>query len=1330
MRKPFARVLAVALAILLILPMLPITPAEAATYRAGGQSGASSSYKSGKYYTYYCNYPISGDNRTDVVGIALSQLGYQEGGSAGSFSGLYSGSSNYTEFNYNIGNLFGTYSYAWCASFATWALYQGRATNQATYSSMCRYYSGYSSYIWKEVSVPYWVNQLTSTGYYKYSYYLGGSYTPQSGDLIFFRNSSGSRTHVGIVVYYSGGYVYTVEGNTSDSAGVVANGGGVYFKKYSWYSSSIHGYGKMPYSSTKSSAKVDYSGNNPTTGLYMSNTVKYIYGSETDATYDYTMARFTQFEVTKVCSNGRLKVYAKTSGGSYVTGYVLNNSDRVIQISNNSGTGASSGGSSSSSGDYKSSCTFYSSYCQIKTTQSAPIYSQPSSVSSNGSSLLETASSGKTYTATGIYKNTSGYIWYRVITSSGSTGYVYSAYTSYVQDYTSDIKLSSASYPNGHTMGSSWSLSGTISSSYNYLTSASAYVYSGTSISGSSVIGASGTVNGYSYNLYGSTVDNNTKFGQLTVGTYTYAIFASYKNYHHSSDTSVTYNTGTVTLMKQTFAVVASASSQASCSHSYTTTEETAPTCTTQGKITKVCSKCGLVSTTTSGGDGHKYGSKVIVAPSCSYDGYISQTCTVCGYESVETYDSYAHVYESRLYEASCTKGSYYKYTCAECGDIYTTVVDETPLGHEWVNGECTRCKKDCTHSYISGLCSYCGTKEPDKNFYLFGWINGANYACEEDAQNTGSFKFVNGTLTATFAEVSYVGVKRGDNSVWYMTNGWQGEDCTSAVLYSTELLKERADKLMVPKGREVTFTLVENDDGSYTLSYELAECQHEWVDSICSVCSAICKHDYWVRGTCAACGYVCGHESYKNGKCYMCDVVCTSHTYQNNVCTICNAAKPAWDYYLFGYINGADYGCEGDFANMGIYKFVNGKLVVTFTEDSYIGVKATGNVAWYMTNGWQGNDCTSATLYNTESGIEPEKLFIPGGQEITFTLKDNGDDTYQLSYVVNKVLPTLTLKKAALSFEDSIRYVLYYTATDLEEVVEMGLLTFKSNEGIMNYNTATTVHPGYTLSGGLYRSMSGGVVPKSLGDTVYFKAYARMEDGSYVYSAEQSYDAVRYAKSILNSTTSSQEMKTLVVAMLNFGAEAQIVFNHNTDNLMNSFLTPEQQALVPEYDENTMPDPSPVVESKNGIFQDDGFSYCYITASFDSAFALNYYMAPKYVPDGKVTLYYWNQQDYNLASELTTKNSTGKIVCSASGNDGEYWATISNIAAKQMGQTIYVGVVYTSGGVTYTSEVMNYSLGKYCDGIANNAGSAQHTLAMSAALYGNAAAAYFASVA
>ena len=104
--------------------------------------------------------------------------------------------------------------------------------------------------------------------------------------------------------------------------------------------------------------------------------------------------------------------------------------------------------------------------------------------------------------------------------------------------------------------------------------------------------------------------------------------------------------------------------------------------------------------------------------------------------------------------------------------------------------------------------------------------------------------------------------------------------------------------------------------------------------------------------------------------------------------------------YFLFGWINGEDYACETCSDAMGKYQFVDGKLTVKFDTDSYVGVKTTGNETWYMTNGWLGN-LTTATLYNSNTlGTAANKLLIPGGVEVTFTLTENADGTLSLAYV------------------------------------------------------------------------------------------------------------------------------------------------------------------------------------------------------------------------------------------------------------------------------------------------------------------------------------------
>lgn len=66
---------------------------------------------------------------------------------------------------------------------------------------------------------------------------------PKPGDQIFFRNFA----HTGLVIAVDEGYVHTIEGNTSPASGVIANGGGVWQKKYKRNDPCIDGYGRPNY---------------------------------------------------------------------------------------------------------------------------------------------------------------------------------------------------------------------------------------------------------------------------------------------------------------------------------------------------------------------------------------------------------------------------------------------------------------------------------------------------------------------------------------------------------------------------------------------------------------------------------------------------------------------------------------------------------------------------------------------------------------------------------------------------------------------------------------------------------------------------------------------------------------------------------------------------------------------------------------------------------------------------------------------------------------------------------------------------------------------------
>lgn len=73
---------------------------------------------------------------------------------------------------------------------------------------------------------------------------------PKAGDIIYFRNSVRIH-HVGLVIAVSGNTITTIEGNTSSSAGVIPNGGGVFEKHYNFPNSEIAGFGRPDYEEAK-----------------------------------------------------------------------------------------------------------------------------------------------------------------------------------------------------------------------------------------------------------------------------------------------------------------------------------------------------------------------------------------------------------------------------------------------------------------------------------------------------------------------------------------------------------------------------------------------------------------------------------------------------------------------------------------------------------------------------------------------------------------------------------------------------------------------------------------------------------------------------------------------------------------------------------------------------------------------------------------------------------------------------------------------------------------------------------------------------------------------
>ena len=148
----------------------------------------------------------TGNQRTDIVEVAKTQIGYHEG----SLEGTTNGSNNYTKYNVWNGKISGYgsngYGYAWCHAFVSWCANQAGIGTDIIPKT-----AGTST------GRSFFVNQ----GTYRQSAANGGNYVPQSGDIIYYGSGS-SPSHVGIVSSCDGGTVYTIEGNYSNKVGTRA----------------------------------------------------------------------------------------------------------------------------------------------------------------------------------------------------------------------------------------------------------------------------------------------------------------------------------------------------------------------------------------------------------------------------------------------------------------------------------------------------------------------------------------------------------------------------------------------------------------------------------------------------------------------------------------------------------------------------------------------------------------------------------------------------------------------------------------------------------------------------------------------------------------------------------------------------------------------------------------------------------------------------------------------------------------------------------------------------------------------------------------------------
>lgn len=215
------------------------------------------------------------------------------------------------------------------------------------------------------------------------------------------------------------------------------------------------------------------------------------------------------------------------------------------------------------------------------------------------------------------------------------------------------------------------------------------------------------------------------------------------------------------------------------------------------------------------------------------------------------------------------------------------------------------------------------------------------------------------------------------------------------------------------------------------------------------------------------------------------------------------------------------------------------------------------------------------------------------------------------------------------------------------------------------------------------YHFVFNNIPAKEIGDDVCVTVLAD-KDGMTYSSELDTYSVKTYAMNQLAKSSSTEALKTVLVDLLNYGAEAQTYFNYRTANLANADLTAEQQALGTQTlgELTTVND---TVETPNATAHFIGKSVV-----LGSEILIKYYMK---LDEG--------QSLNNVRVEFTYTTAKGlQKTVSFAANEFDYDSAknlhvirLGGIAAKDTGRPVTAKIY---DGDTLISDVLTYSIESY----------------------------------
>ncbi len=204
----------------------------------------------------------------------------------------------------------------------------------------------------------------------------------------------------------------------------------------------------------------------------------------------------------------------------------------------------------------------------------------------------------------------------------------------------------------------------------------------------------------------------------------------------------------------------------------------------------------------------------------------------------------------------------------------------------------CDLCNEKISgHDYSGDGTCICG-----RAYYLYGGYEDDTFGYNE----LSNYKFVDNQVTVLFDYLVYVGVRTADGTEFYLSTDSMSYTLTSsstpgeANFFGTLSCIARYDC-------EVTITIVENEDGTITLSYEATgECRHSnhGVNGYCRACSQKVAHTYGDDFACSCGLKYNGVFTNSEGKIYYVE---NGVAVANKGLTRVVTAEGEVNYYYFG---------------------------------------------------------------------------------------------------------------------------------------------------------------------------------------------------------------------------------------------------------------------------------------------------------------------------------------------------------------------------------------------------------------------------------------------